>query len=350
MKSVEGRIANLSIVCACIVALSHVCYNADTGSVGWWFVRMTRFGICCFAVPFFFMVSGYFLSRRFEEKGWWVREMTKRIASLIVPYLIWCFAFFIFACVGAAVMKTIAGQEFWSVLRFPLSKMTKVFGMNLAHTPMLVPTWYIRALFTIMLVSPVIAYVVKFKCGVVLLTLGVFCAYVLLYPHRNGLKTTEIDHFFYYGVSVFGLLYFLLGVLMRKTRFLEKTLDCAPWTGIVCIALGVSLVVFRVKSIAVTGWEPFPVLCLAIPFLLVGIWLLMPSKRWPEWIVSMSFPIYVIHYFVVFAMDGFHKVKTDKSICVMLFQFVCAVVIPCLVSLLLRKGAPRFALILFGGR
>ena len=29
MKGVEGKIANMSMVCACIVALSHVSYNAD---------------------------------------------------------------------------------------------------------------------------------------------------------------------------------------------------------------------------------------------------------------------------------------------------------------------------------
>ena len=82
----------MAVVCACIVALSHVGYNTAAGSAAWWFVRLTRYGLCCLAVPFFFAVSGYFLSRHFDERGWWLRETGKRVTSLLLPYLLWCIA------------------------------------------------------------------------------------------------------------------------------------------------------------------------------------------------------------------------------------------------------------------
>ena len=203
--------ANMAVVCACVVALSHVGYNTAVGSAGWWFVRMTRCGLCCLAAPFFFTVSGYFLSRHFDERGWWLRETGKRAASLLVPYLFWCLAFFVFA-------------------------------------------------------------------------------------------------------------------------------------------LGVAAVALRTRVLAAAGSEPFPVLCLAIPLLVSGLWLLTPAAGWPKAVTSMSFPIYVMHYFVVFALDGFRRPRADKSICLMLAQAALAVAVPCAIAFAARRLAPRVSSALFGGR
>ena len=57
------------------------------GIIGCGFVCMTCCGFCCLAVPFFFMVSGYFPARHFDETGWWIRETGMRMQSLPVPYL-----------------------------------------------------------------------------------------------------------------------------------------------------------------------------------------------------------------------------------------------------------------------
>ena len=202
MRSVESRMANMAVLCACIVALSHVGYATASGSAAWWFVRMTRCGLCCLAVPFFFTVSGYFLSRHFDERGWWLRETGKGVTSLLRPYLLWCIAFFAFWRIGAAA----------------------------------------------------------------------------------------------------------------------------------------------------AGSEPFPVLCLAIPLLVSGLWLLTPAAGWPKAVTSMSFPIYAMHYFVVFALDGFRRPRSDKSICLMLAQAALAVAVPCAIAFAARRLAPRASSALFGGR
>ncbi len=350
MSTVGQRIANMSVVCACIVALSHVGYNTAVGSAGWWFVRMTRCGVCCLAVPFFFAVSGYFLSRHFEEPGWWTRETSKRVKSLLVPYLLWCIAFFVFARVGAAAAKASSAKGFFDALKFPLSQLALAAGLRLDATPMLVPTWYMRALLVIVLVSPAIAWLFRSRYAAAFSTAAAFCAYVALSPHRNGLSSTRLEHFFYYGVSLMGLAYFQLGVVMRRTRFLERTLNASPWIGVVLLSLGLAVVAFRVQCIAANGGEPFPMLCAAIPLLVAGLWMLVPSAPWPKWLTSMSFPVYVMHFFVVYAMDGFRRAKADKSIAVMLLQAAVAVVVPCLVALLLRRLAPKAASAVFGGR
>ena len=350
MSTVGQRMANMSVVCACIVALSHVGYNTAVGSAGWWFVRMTRCGVCCLAVPFFFAVSGYFLSRHFEEPGWWARETSKRVKSLLVPYLIWCIAFFVFARVGAAAAKASSAKGFFDALKFPLSQLPLAAGLRLDATPLLVPTWYMRALLVIVLVSPAIAWLFRSRYAAAISTAAAFCAYVALSPHRNGLSSTRLEHFLYYGVSLMGLAYFQLGVVMRRTRLLERTLNVSPWIGAVLLSLGLAVVAFRVRCIAANGGEPFPMLCAAIPLLVSGLWLLVPSRPWPKLVTSMSFPIYVLHFFVVYAMDGFHRVKADKSITLMVVQAAVAVAVPCALALVLRHLTPRLASALFGGR
>ena len=349
MRSVESRMANMAVVCAVIVALSHVGYNTSVGSVGWWFVRLTCCGICCLAVPFFFMVSGYFLSRHFDESGWWHRESRKRLVSLVVPYLVWSLAFFLFARIGSAAMHAAAGKGFWVALRFPVAKLPHVLGVRLDATPMLVPLWYVRALVFIVLLSPALAWISRRKFAP-LAAAVFFGLYVAFGPHRNGLSSTPTEHFLYYGFSLMGIAYFFLGILARKTRFLEKTLDLSPWVGLVPLAAAAALLVWRVHRLEVVGAEPFPILCLAIPFLVGGLWLVLPAAAWPRGLTSLSFPIYVLHFFVVYAMDGFRVCRTDKSIALMALHTLCAIAIPCVAAVIMRRFTPCAAKFLFGGR
>ena len=350
MRSVESRMANMAVVCACIVALSHVGYNTDVGSAGWWLVRMTRYGFCCLAVPFFFMVSGYFLARHFGEAGWWARETGKRMQSLLVPYLLWCVAFFLFARIGATAVKASSWACFMTALRFPIAKLPLALGLRLDAPPMLVPLWYMRALFVIVLLSPVFAWFAREWRRAWLLLAALATLYVVFSPHRNGLVSTKVEHFLYYGISLMGMFYFYLGVMMRKTRFLEKTLGVSPWAGAAFLVAGVVAVAWRTGGIASSGDEPFPVLCAAIPFLVSGMWLLLPASPWPTWLTSMSFPIYALHFFAVYAIDGFRVCKEDKSIGLMVVHVVCAVLIPCICALVVRRLPHVAVKFLFGGR
>lgn len=212
------------------------------------------------------------------------------------------------------------------------------------------PVWYIRALLVIVLVSPVMAFASRVRYGAALSTAVFFCAYVAFSPHRNGLASTRLEHFLYYGVSLMGMVYFQLGILLRRTGFLERTLRVPAWAGAGLFALGVAAVALRTRVLAAAGSEPFPVLCLAIPLLVSGLWLLTPAAGWPKAVTSMSFPIYVMHYFVVFALDGFRRPRADKSISLMLAQAALAVAVPCAIAFAARRLAPRASSALFGGR
>ena len=139
-------------------------------------------------------------------------------------------------------------------------------------------------------------------------------------------------------------------MLFRKSGCLDRTLGVTPWAGVAALAAGILLLAWRVHCIAVSGGEPFPVLCLAIPLLVAGTWLVVPAKPWPKWLTSLSFPIYVMHFFVIFALDGFRAPRVNKSIGFMFAEFAAAVAVPSVIVLLLRRIFPRAAAFAFGGR
>ena len=347
-QETSSKIAVMSLICACLVALSHVAWNSKFGSGSWWFVRLTRFGICCMAVPFFFTVSGYFLSRHFDEKGWWRREVGKRFFTLAVPYLLWSALFFAFAKIGFAVLNA-PENGFFFALGHSATNFKHILGLDFLGPPFLTPLWYVRALFILILFSPLVAAATRRRLGW-LSVIGLFVAYYVVSPHRNGLRSSSVNHFFYYGISLFGAAYFCLGVMLRRTGIPVATRLRDRALGVFLFCAGVGLVVFRTYCISSRKGDPLSLLCFAIPLLVSGMWLALPAGKWPTWMMSLSFPIYVMHFFVTFALDGFMRVHGNKSIPAMMAAAAAAVVLPTAAAILIRRFWPCLSSVLFGGR
>ena len=76
---VSHKIKNMSIICALFVVMIHIGWYKDSICLTWFINELVAQGIARIAVPFFFVVSGFFLAAHFDEDGWWVRE-TRRIS------------------------------------------------------------------------------------------------------------------------------------------------------------------------------------------------------------------------------------------------------------------------------
>ena len=90
-----------------------------------------------------------------------------------------------------------------------------------------------------------------------------------------------------------------------------------------------------------SGW-------LAIPFMLYGVWNLVPDCEWPKWLVGCSFPVYVLHkFFYPFAHKAFGSTGTWFGyLLTTIFVFVMSLV----VANIFKKVLPRVASVAFGGR
>ena len=87
MTKKDSRITFLSFMWMVGIVIFHS--NVDCPD--WYLNILSDFRIG--GVSFFFIVSGYHLSRRYGEMpvwDWWKSEIVKRLRTLLIPYFLWC--------------------------------------------------------------------------------------------------------------------------------------------------------------------------------------------------------------------------------------------------------------------
>lgn len=113
-------------------------------------------GICGkLSVPIFLLISGYLFFREgsYElTKELWISKFKKRISSLLVPYLLWNFIGYIIYAIKVGFDFVDFFHSFW-VIDIP--------GRS-GSSPIDGPLWYVRNLMIMVVISPVIAYMIKY--------------------------------------------------------------------------------------------------------------------------------------------------------------------------------------------
>lgn len=165
----SNKISVLSFIAMIGVLLIHTTYNE---SINWpWLYYLQRYlsSISNCAVPFFFIISGYFFFLKITDFKSIVKGIKKRARSLLVPYLLWCLIFILtVALIGEVIdlnndyFGLLKQGKFWD------------FIVYVFWSPAAFHLWYIRDLMIVILISPLI-YVTLRKCPVYTL----ICGYIL---------------------------------------------------------------------------------------------------------------------------------------------------------------------------
>ena len=167
-----------------------------------------------------------------------------------------------------------------------------------------------------------------------------------------------------------------LNFVKQGQTYFDKfsSLKVPRWLGVIFIALSLVAICLRDAPWSKTGamitWA-------YVPFLLLGVWSIIPARRWPGWLTGAAFPVYVMHMlmfmFVGFGMKGVGKVLkfVDSSICrfvdlglndlwmsITSRESLCGYIVfialsfaGCVaVAAVLRRICPKTAAVLFGGR
>ena len=328
--------ATMSFVSACMIVYLH------TGQVGPYDSAWVRLlhevlnALCRVAIPWFFFAAGFFLARHIGEDGWWKREVLKRIRTLLIPFWFWGAVIWSVHILVAFLIKRIGvvyhGTDAMEWLSW--GGIVCVAGLD-PHGN--VPTmWFIRTLFLFVCLSPLIA---KFKRVFVVLSFGAYAVFSAL-SHKMG------EHGVYmleYLISLRGLLYFSLGLIaFDRGRNIAIGGRCFVIFSGVCLLIG---------NISYPCCGVFDVLM--VPGLLLGVFELCRYIKLPKDLLSMSFPIYVMHATVAFCCSGVYSIvlgshKTDFLFCTI--KFVVVLLISILLARVARSICPNLSKLVYGGR
>ena len=119
------------------------------------------------AVPLFFMFSGFLFFYKSEKLHFsdYKGKLTKRIRTLLIPYLFWNFTIILYYLLGRMLGL---GSEYGSGFGFidwlkPFwnNYPVETNGEGIASYPICVPFWYIRDLMVTVLLSPIIYYLLS---------------------------------------------------------------------------------------------------------------------------------------------------------------------------------------------
>lgn len=227
-----------------------------------------------------------------------------------------------------------------SLLVAPITQL----GLHPLGCPTLTPLWYVRALCCLVLLSPLIVSCLK---RFPMLTLAVLWGlYGLVCPYSPMPGWGKLNQFARIGPApVLGLFYFSLGMAIRL-RVLKFAGARCPTAILVSVGLG--LVTARVVCVRF-GFELAGAYCgfASIPFLLYGLWRIIPTRPLPRILATASFPIYVVHKFFYPIVECWWDKNTIGGY---IMTFVSVLILSLTVTCLIRRMSSRFAAVVFGGR
>ena len=156
--SLSSKISWLSFLAICFVISIH----CQIGVQGTFQNLYIHFGTV-WAVPFFFLVSGFFLRLGFQNttEGF-SNHVVKKLRTLVLPYLLWCL-------IGLIIRFPIVDQCATGLNDGWLGALNAVFGVTNGFPLGLPVLWFVRSLIVLQIVTPALFGCFsedrKFRCG-----------------------------------------------------------------------------------------------------------------------------------------------------------------------------------------
>ena len=348
-ESNSQKIKNMSVACALLVVTIHVGWPKDEVCFTWFVNEFVRHGVARIAVPFFFVVSGFFLAAHFDEREWWKSETAKRIHSLVGPFFLWCGIAFLLISPLSIVADLMAHRPFGTNLPVSDGRWLKAIGLDLSVCPNLFPLWYVRCLFLFVLLSPLFKFAVeRFRLLWLILAFTATTMFSSACHFPDDAKDVPSwIGFFKYGISLSGVFYFSVGIFIRRFRVSVRSNALA----VACVISSGVWLIARTLARLNGGDLPIWTDSLFLLAMLYAVWHVMPSWRIPSWLTHCSFPIFLCH--VIFLSYGGIVAKYFSPLGEQtnaLLNCLASIAASIVLANLLRKIAPRFAKIIFAGR
>lgn len=279
----------------------------------------------------FFAVSGYLLFRRDFD---WAENMKKKCRSLLIPFLFWNTFWLLFELVGMYILPAYFEKRFEDGF---LGWFIGFFGIPFYIAPMYTPLWFIRDLFLLNAVAPVIKWVIdRFPVRV---TLGILIViWFLPWPYKLWYNLCQSVVFFTLG----GL------IARRKISFpLNRTTKLAAI--LCCLLIAVAACI---PSIGM--WSPLLRVLVLLAFTAISIGAAAFEMPRVTGFMQYSFPIYVLHGKPLSVLQILYTKLVPQSVWTVVggyFLLPIVIVALCIVAAaVLKRCVPRLYAIVTGAR
>ena len=117
------------------------------------------------AVPLFFLVSGFLFFQKYDgSRAVYKEKLSRRVKTLLVPFLIWNFATYLVYFIGESIpaTKVYFATKYWPPIRSfsALDYANAFFGFTVKF-PMSYQFWFIRDLMVMVVFAPLIYLLLK---------------------------------------------------------------------------------------------------------------------------------------------------------------------------------------------
>lgn len=308
------KIKNISFLAILAVFIIHTDCKGTKGTISYFLQDWLHTG-CNFAVPLFFIVSGYLFFYNKSQLSKIKLGIRKRVKTLFVPYVIWC-TLFIVQIWLASQFKS-ANNDYFStlqdgeVLRFlKCVYISPLFAFHL---------WYVRDLLAVVAISPLV-YVCQRKRPIIfMLVVGVLCGLLKLIPWLSWpLTWFSIGSYFalskkellvldnkWIGLALF--LGYIAIMALLVTRHIYPTAD--KWFSFPLFLIGI-IGLWNVYDLfgihkyfhpALTE-QTFFLYCAHVPFLTIVSSLLVPIVSGNQMMEIITYPLPAILTCIVLVM------------------------------------------------
>ena len=344
-----------------IISPQNIDWAALTGSNLFDLFRLLSKNLATIATPYFFLISGYFYFRRMEvfNRETYIAKTINRIKTVLVPYIIWNLLAFLIPMITAVVKGDLHSYLmkfadinplciFWNYKYYILAA-PNLFGHIIYEAaPLNVPLWFLRDLFIMSMLSPLIYLFVK-KTKFYGIGLLAICYLTSTWTSITGFRVIAVFFFIlgaYLGINKENL------VLVARKYKLPIILICLTTVILDTCFLGDQFQVVFIRPLyRVTGLLSFIILG---SYVIERGWVTLSTSK--RTIAKVSFFIYVSHAVSVLgimikAYSRFFHPETPFGKGVIYMCVSVTTVLICIATyFILKKLFPKFTNLVTGDR
>ena len=218
----------LSFVLMIMVVILHAQLEALSNGFLLLFQEIMTEEVTRIAVPLFFLISGYLFFRNLKKplRNFFCQKIKKRFRTVFIPFLIFSIIGFLFIRISLLCFPSLFDGACANVADFSL--------VDCLHTIFFQPIgtyqlWFLRDLFILILLSPIVYYVLSFFRGVLLIPIFLLWIFGIQYM-------IAIEAVFFFCLGSYLALYKQKIISIKRNNRILGLAMCIVWM-LFCIAI-----------------------------------------------------------------------------------------------------------------